>query len=402
MIGENRYEEYQISGDTYSPKKDGTKIKLKSPKIKKPRKSKSPTRKLMDDDGTVRARKKPGPKPGSKNKPRASKLSMHPLMDDEEMLKGVDVEAMANPMVMEKVDNVSMHDPNISGSGLVSSEVGEGSLAGLGPGELADIDDEQFTQMMMEDEEYGKRQLELAAIEIAKRKKEEREAKKMEKARLKALEILAAERERENAPEGMDGEVPKKKKRGRRSKAEILAEQMRRDGTTDINALSAMPLPLPAQMAPGISSNMTSPNMTSPNMTSPNMMTPNLASPNMSVMPGMMTPDVVEAHMAMMPGDGQLFSPEGSPMKPKRRGRGKGKKTLALEAARAAEAVAKNTIDTGMMGMGTDSNPSSKYDEMPNILPTPGSSTSGSAPSTPPAPNIQGSPSTQASNSSQV
>lgn len=363
------------------------KVKLKSPKIKKLKKNKSPTRKLVDEDGTPRPRKKPGPKPGSKNKPRASKLEMNPLMDDEEMLKGVDVEAMANPMAMEKVDNVSMHDPNISGSSLVTGEVGEGSLAGLGAGELADIDDEQLTQMMMEDEEYGKRQLELAAIEIAKRKKEEREAKKMEKARLKALEILAAERERENAPD--DGDIPKKKKRGRRSKAEILAEQMRRDGTTDI-ALPGMPL-----MTPGIPPPMTS---------SPILMSPNLATPNMTVMPGMMGSDV-EGHMSMMPGgDGQLFSPEGSPLKPKRRGRGKGKKTLALEAARAAEANAKNPMDGGMMGMGTDSNPSSKYDEMPNILPTPGSSTSGSAPSTPPAPgsNIQGSPSTQTSNSSQV
>ena len=107
-----------------------------------------------------------------------------------------------------------------------------GSLASLGPSELEGLDDDQFEQMMMEDEEYGRRQLELAAIEIAKKKKkEEREAKKLEKARQKALEILAAERQESMNMDGTDGEIPKKKKRGRRSKAEILAEQMRRDAS---------------------------------------------------------------------------------------------------------------------------------------------------------------------------
>jgi hypothetical protein len=107
-----------------------------------------------------------------------------------------------------------------------------GSLASLGPSELEGLDEEQFEQMMMEDEEYGRRQLELAAIEIAKKKKkEEREAKKLEKARQKALEILAAERQESMNLDGTDGEIPKKKKRGRRSKAEILAEQMRRDAS---------------------------------------------------------------------------------------------------------------------------------------------------------------------------
>ena len=339
---------------------------------------------MSDDDGTPKLRKKPGPKPGSKNKPRTPKLALTPLMrpmDDEEMLKGVDVAAMANPMdmAMQKVDGgVSIHGSTISASGSVTGEVAEGSLTGLGPGELAELDDEQLEQMMMEDEEYGRRQLELAAIEIAKKKKkEEREAKKMEKARLKALEILAAERERENAPEGFDGEVPKKKKRGRRSKAEIIAEQMRRDGASDLGLPGITPIGAP-DMAPGVSSNLTSP------------MSSIITSEN-------------EGQLPMLHGsEGQLFSPEGSPMKPKRRGRGKGKKTLALEAARAAEAAAKAAAEAGIIGMGTDSNPASKFDDIPNVLPTPGSSTSGSAPSTPPAsgPGIQGSsPSTQSSNS---
>ena len=355
--------------------------------MKKQRKSKSPTgkKKMSDDDGNPKPRKKPGPKPGSKNKPRTSKLELTPLMrsmDEEEMLKGVDVEAMANPMdmAMQKVDGgISMHGSTMSVSGSVTGDVTEGSLAGIGPGELAELDDEQLEQMMMEDEEYGRQQLELAAIEIAKKKKkEEREAKKMEKARLKALEILAAERE--NAPEGLDGEAPKKKKRGRRSKAEILAEQMRRDGASDLGLPGMASIGAP-DMAPGVSSNLTSP------------------------MSAIMTSES-EGHLSMMPGsEGQLFSSDGSPMKPKRRGRGKGKKTLALEAARAAEAAAKAAAEGGVIGMGTDSNPASKYDDIPNVLPTPGSSTSGSAPSTPPATGatIQGSsPSTQHSNSSQV
>ncbi len=55
-----------------------------------------------------------------------------------------------------------------------TGDVPEGSLTGLGAGELADLDDEQLEQMMM-DEEYGRRQLELAAIEIAKKKKRRNE-----------------------------------------------------------------------------------------------------------------------------------------------------------------------------------------------------------------------------------
>lgn len=83
-----------------------------------------------------------------------------------------------------------------------------------------------------------------------------------------------------------------------------------------------------------------------------------------------------------------MYTPEGSPLKPKRRGRGKGKKTLAMEAARAAEAAGKPISgEIGMLGMPGDSNSElAKLEEMQaGVMPTPGSSTSGSAPSTPPA-----------------
>lgn len=246
-------------------------------------------------------------------------------------------------------------------------DVPEGSLTGLGSADLADLDEEQLEQMMMEDEEYGRRQLELAAIEIAKnKKKEEREAKKLEKARQKALEILAAEQQRDpNAPEGPDGEAPKKKKRGRRSKAEILAEQMRRD------SMGAAAVPMPGPMDPNI-----------PLTVNPVLGT---AMPPEVMMPDMERP--VEGHLPLITGpDGQLFNPDGSLVKPKRRGRGKGKKTLAMEAARAAEAAAKAAEAAGI-----SLDPELK-DDIPNVLPTPGSSTSGSAPSTPPA---QGLPVTQ-------
>ncbi|XP_076388083.1 uncharacterized protein LOC100874631 isoform X3 [Megachile rotundata] len=373
------------SGDIYNPKKDGHKVKNKSPKSRKPRKSKSPgVKRKMMSDGTPKQRKKPGPKPGSKsNRSRKQNFLMGSLIqrkddqdDDKDIMANID-----NPMgeIDSKIDdnlseNVGLTGTAMSVAGSFTGDVPEGSLTGLGPGELADLDDEQLEQMMMEDEEYGRRQLELAAIEIAKKKKkEEREAKKMEKARLKALEILAAERQRDpNAPEGTDGEVPKKKKRGRRSKAEILAEQMRRDGAPDLNAT-------------GLPSTVPHTNI----------------SPNLSINPTIMTPDAdrpSEGPIPVMTGpDGQLFNPDGSPLKPKRRGRGKGKKTLALEAARAAEAAAKAAVEVGLLSMGTDSNPEIKPGEIPNILPTPGSSTSGSAPSTPPAGVVttQGPPASQ-------
>lgn len=358
------------SGDTYNPKKDGHKLKNKSPKTRKPRKSKSPGgKRKMLNDGMPKQRKKPGPKPGSKNKSRKQNFLLGSVIQRRD---DIVANVMDNPMgdIDSKIDdnlseNVGLSSTGMSVAGSFTGDVPEGSLTGLGAGELADLDDEQLEQMMMEDEEYGRRQLELAAIEIAKKKKkEEREAKKLEKARLKALEILAAERQRDpNAPEGTDGEVPKKKKRGRRSKAEILAEQMRRDGTPNLNATS-LAASIPQNLVSGISS----------------------ISPNLSAV---MTPDAErtgEGHIPMMTGpDGQLFNPDGSPLKPKRRGRGKGKKTLALEAARAAEAAAKAAAEAGLLGIGTDSNSEIKPGEIPNVLPTPGSSTSGSAPSTPPA-----------------
>ncbi|XP_076753990.1 uncharacterized protein LOC143425239 isoform X2 [Xylocopa sonorina] len=307
------------SGDIYNPKKDGHKLKNKSPKNRKPRKSKSPggKRKTLND-GTPKQRKKPGPKPGSKNKARKQNFlldSVFQRRDDQDGEKDIIANVMDNPIgeIDSKIDdnlseNVGLTGTAMSVAGSFTGDVPEGSLTGLGAGELADLDDEQLEQMMMEDEEYGRRQLELAAIEISKKKKkEEREAKKLEKARLKALEILAAERQRDpNAPEGLDGEVPKKKKRGRRSKAEILAEQMRRDGAPSLNAPS-----LSASVPQNLATNM------SPNI-----------NPNMSAV---MTPDAErtgEGHIPMMTGpDGQLFNPDGSPMKPKRRGRGKGSST---------------------------------------------------------------------------
>ncbi|KYQ46402.1 Remodeling and spacing factor 1 [Trachymyrmex zeteki] len=374
------------SGDNYIPKKDALKFK-KSPKTKKSRNSKSPAtkRKSLSDD-VPKQRKKPGPKPGSKNKGRKQKLTDDM---DGDMIGTV----MDNPIgdIASKIDenlpdNVGLAGTTMSVASSFTGDVPEGSLTGLGAGELADLDDEQLEQMMM-DEEYGRRQLELAAIEIAKKKKkEEREAKKLEKARLKALEILAAERQRDpNAPEGTDGEVPKKKKRGRRSKAEILAEQMRRDGASNLGIA-------PASTIGGIGTPDGVSNM-SHNM-------------NPGILSTGLTPETdrsIEGHMPLMTGpDGQLFNPDGTPVKPKRRGRGKGKKTLAMEAARAAEAAAK--ADVGLIGMGTDSNSDMKQNDIPNILPTPGSSTSGSAPSTPPASTVPtpGPPSTQSPNSQPV
>ncbi|XP_046422391.1 uncharacterized protein LOC124180689 [Neodiprion fabricii] len=378
------------SGDIYSPKKEAPKIKGKSPKGKKPRKSKSPAATKMnpanEHDATPKAKRKPGPKPGSKNKPKSQKMMTLPF-----------------------------NNPRSGGEEGDVTE--EGSLAGLGTEEFAELDEEQLDQMMMmEDEEYGKRQLELAAIEIAKKKKEEREAKKLEKARLKALEILAAERQRDpNAPEGTDGEAPKKKKRGRRSKAEILAEQMRRDGAPNLSIESTSPN-VTAILSPSVALTPTtsvtpisSPSVTTPNL-APNMssflspnpgmnLAPNLTPTLVANMSPIATPEAQKIPENLCPvvigPDTHAFSPEGMLVKPKRRGRGKGKKTLALEAARAAEAAAKG-IDH-ISGFGTDSNPEMKSDD-PNILPTPGSSTSGSAPSTPPASITvvqQGTPSSQ-------
>ncbi|XP_070160497.1 microtubule-associated protein futsch [Polyergus mexicanus] len=377
------------SGDVYIPKKDALKFKNKS--LKKPRNGKSLAmkRKSLSDD-MPKQRKKPGPKPGSKNRARKQKLKDD---TDGDMIGAV----MDNPIdIASKMDenlpdNVGLTGTTMSVASSFTGDVPEGSLTSLGAGELADLDEEQLEQMML-DEEYGRRQLELAAIEIAKKKKkEEREAKKLEKARLKALEILAAERQRDpNAPEGMDGEAPKKKKRGRRSKAEIIAEQMRRDSASNLGIAPAATVGTIG--TPDGVSNMQSHNV------------------NPDTLPTSLTPEtdrsIEGGHMPLMTGpDGQLFNPDGTPMKPKRRGRGKGKKTLALEAARAAEAAAKAAVEVGLMaGMGTDSNPEMKQNDIPNILPTPGSSTSGSAPSTPPASAVPtpGPPSTQSSNSQPV
>lgn len=56
-----------------------------------------------------------------------------------------------------------------------------------------------------------------------------------------------------------------------------------------------------------------------------------------------------------------------------------------MEAARAAAEAAKAAAEAGLMVMGGDSNPEMKSaGDIPGVLPTPGSSTSGSAPSTPP------------------
>ncbi|KAK2585006.1 hypothetical protein KPH14_008535 [Odynerus spinipes] len=349
--------EKDSDSDIYTPKKEATKFKNKSPKSKKPRKSKSPAAKRKSVDGTPKPRKKPGPKPGSKNKVRKQQLLMGSVIRSTDGLDDKDVLSQAmDPIgdLASKIDdglpdNVGLTGTTMSVASSFTGDVPEGSLGGLGAGELADLDDEQLEQIMMEDEEYGKRQLELAAIEIAKKKKkEEREAKKLEKARLKALEILAAERQRDpNAPEGTDGEAPKKKKRGRRSKAEIIAEQMRRGGA-------------PTLGSPGLAN--TSPGVLAANAAGA-MLGLDVASnvsPNINPsLPTVITPETErtpEGHIPMMTGpDGQLFNPDGTPMKPKRRGRGKG------------------------------------------------SSTSGSAPSTPPASGIPTQvPSTQASNAQSV
>ena len=226
------------SGDVYSPKQQSLRAKNKSPKMRRGKKSPGAKRKSLSDDGMPKQRKKPGPKPGSKNRPRLSKpddlAGIDPSMiNDTDMLSGIHVD--------DPVQGV-----------MTGTVTGEGSLASLGPSELEGLDEDQLDQMMMEDEEYGRRQLELAAIEIAKKKKkEEREAKKLEKARQKALEILAAERQESMNLEGTDGEIPKKKKRGRRSKAEILAEQMRRDAM-GIPPETMPVVPPPMQVVPPV------------------------------------------------------------------------------------------------------------------------------------------------------
>ncbi|XP_043273191.1 uncharacterized protein [Venturia canescens] len=290
------------SGDIYSPKKDIPKGKAKSPKNKKMKKSPAGS-KTPTDNGTPKQRKKPGPKPGSKNKPR-----------DQQVLA---ISPSAKPNDTDSVSRgLDMEGSTMSATGSVIGEVPEGSLTGLTADDINALDDEQIEQMMMEDEEYGRRQLELAAIEIAKNKKqEEKEAKKLEKARLKALEILAAEQQRDpNAPDGTDGEIPKKKKRGRRSKAEILAEQMRRDGVPSL--LTGVPTILQPSLIPDVSPSHVSPNV----VTSPALPTIVAAPVEIERSPG--------AQIPLMAGpDGQLFSPDGSPLKPKRRGRGKGSST---------------------------------------------------------------------------
>lgn len=225
-------------------------LNKKSPKNRRGKKSKSPGAVLAE--GEVRERKKPGPKPGSKNKPRKPKTMMDALGMNNSM--DMDPDLLDNPLVIDEAAK-SFTSDDMTG--------GEGGLPSLVPPELADLDEEQLEKMMMEDEEFGRRQLELAAIEIAKRKKkEEREAKKLEKARQKALEILAAERQNPAGAEGAEGDVPKKKKRGRRSKAEILAEQMRR--STEGGDAAATGAPPPPMGMPPIGMQQLSPGLMPP------------------------------------------------------------------------------------------------------------------------------------------
>lgn len=69
-----------FTGDIYSPKKDGPKGKNKSPKNRRSKKSPA-SRKGLIDNGEPKQRKKPGPKPGSKNKPRSSLPGMMPTLE---------------------------------------------------------------------------------------------------------------------------------------------------------------------------------------------------------------------------------------------------------------------------------------------------------------------------------
>ena len=58
--------------------------KAKSPKSKRVKKSKSPGgRKSFTDNGSPKERKKPGPKPGSKNRPRLPSLSIAPMLKSD-------------------------------------------------------------------------------------------------------------------------------------------------------------------------------------------------------------------------------------------------------------------------------------------------------------------------------
>lgn len=80
------------SGDVYSPKQQSLRAKNKSPKMRgRGKKSPGAKRKSVSDDGTPKQRKKPGPKPGSKNKPRLNRsgddLGIDPsIINDADML----------------------------------------------------------------------------------------------------------------------------------------------------------------------------------------------------------------------------------------------------------------------------------------------------------------------------
>ncbi|KAJ8674843.1 hypothetical protein QAD02_010629 [Eretmocerus hayati] len=366
---DDQVEKDSDSGDMYKPNQLTPRAKNKSPKPLRGKKSPGVKRKSVADDGTPKQRKKPGPKPGGMKKQNLDNSS-------EDLSTTIDSSILNESDVLSEMQ---VDDPV---QDVINSNVtGEGSLEGLGPSELEGLDEEQFEQMMMEDEEY---------------------------ARQKALEILAAERQ-ENM-EGTDMDVPKKKKRGRRSKAEILAEEMRREamglppepfppslGVVPPQPQTELPVQVQPPPQPQLQSNemVTSP---APVPTMP-MMEP-CDQPRMLEAPmiPMMSPQMSEYEMMEGQPPQAMFNPDGTPMKPKRRGRGKGKKTLAMEAAKAAEAAAKAAAESGILPPG-DVNPDELQQPPGSVLPTPGSSTSGSAPSTPPAiATSQGPPSSQASN----
>ncbi|XP_014232727.2 titin homolog [Trichogramma pretiosum] len=381
--------------DVYSPKHQVVRGKSATPRGggrgRGNKRSPGAKRKSVSDDGTPKQRKKPGPKPGTKQK-RQSKSGddFDSSLINNDMLVGMQV------------------DDSVQGI-LPGNVTVEGSLASL---------DEQLVDQLMMDGDYDQRPIDMDALELAKKKKkEEREAKKMEKARQKALEILAAE---SMNPDGTDGDVPKKKKRGRRSKAEILAEQMRRESAglppemppqvqeppppqpqqQPIQQLPTQPpmIPVPVQQ-------MAAQHMQVP-VPPPTEIINATGMPTMQPIPGMgpveQPPPACDPRMMennpMIPmispqssdysmDSSPMFNPDGSPLKPKRRGRGKGKKTLAMEAARAAEAAAKVAAEQGLMGIPptpVESGPNpelSKLEEMQASVLPPGSNVS---PSTPP------------------
>lgn len=168
-----------------------------------------------------------------------------------------------------------------------------------------DLNEEEVGTMMMENEEYAKKQLELMAIQLAKeKKKKEREAKQ------RTLQSETVE----PAPP-----PPEPKKRGRKKKVVDPVLPVAQDQTPHI-------------MNPSLTMSPFGQNQIPPKTLLPPMnqgMSPLLMqAPSPSKLDGIPPMDISSTVPTVVS--------ELTPSPPKRRGRGKGKKTLAAEAAAAA------------------------------------------------------------------